>query len=601
MAKGRLFDLVRGYTSSDVDHNGKKFYVKTVTGSSGSTSITRFGRMFTHFCDRATNLVSYTETRIYGCFFTILGLLSLIVNFVKDYLGYYSDGIPLPSLIVSILVAFLGIPFLFSDKPLAIVVQDIPITDFIFFEFFCIRRMHRYNKEKGIHPAIAIVVGILLSALTIVVPVWIIAAILATFVYLFLTFLSPEFSFFSIFLAMPYLSFDDKGIFLAIMVAITLVSYCRKVRLGKRVYFFEQYDVSLAIMLLCILISGIFVKGVESFVSSVVMILLGMGYVLASSLVTNRRLADCLINVIIISSIPVAFIAIGESIQFIYLNGYATFEGATATFEKAHTLAIFLLISSAMSIYFVNTARSKTSKILYFTAFLVTFVAIFFTNSLWAYVAALFGLLAYGILKLRRGWRVLLLFITAAPYAALFMPAQYVDIVINHPLCIQFGLSESMIVWRTAMTMLRNNLFLGIGIGEECFVEEISQYTDATGILSSGNFLLEIACEAGIISLCAFALILLIRLKHRAIYRPYIRTSQVSALSEITTVSVIMLMVYGVFNYIWSDMTMYYLFWCVFGIGSAVLRISKQEFDDRVAYFSDGSAEDSSSIDITIR
>ena len=74
-----------------------------------------------------------------------------------------------------------------------------------------------------------------------------------------------------------------------------------------------------------------------------------------------------------------------------------------------------------------------------------------------------------------------------------------------------------------------------------------------------------------------------------------------SALSEITTVSVIMLMVYGVFNYIWSDMTMYYLFWCVFGIGSAVLRISKQEFDDRVAYFSDGSAEDSSSIDITIR
>ena len=60
-------------------------------------------------------------------------------------------------------------------------------------------------------------------------------------------------------------------------------------------------------------------------------------------------------------------------------------------------------------------------------------------------------------------------------------------------------------------------------------------------------------------------------------------------------------MIYGVFNYVWADMTMYYLFWCVFGLGSAVLRISKQEFDDRVAYFSDGSAEDSSSIDITIR
>ena len=601
MAKGRLIDLVRGYVSSDVDHNGKKFYVNTVTGSSGATSVTRFGRMFTHFCDRATNLISYTETRIYGSFFTILGLLSLVVSFVKDYLGYYESGIPLSSLIVSIVVALLGIPFLFSDKPLAIVVQDIPLTDFIFFEFFCIRRMHRYNKERGIHLAVAIVVGILLSALTIAVPVWIIAAVLGVFVYLFLTFLSPEFSFFSIFLAMPYLSFDSNGIFLAVMVAITLVSYGRKVKLGKRVYFFEQYDFSLAVMLLCILVSGIFVKGVESFVSSVVMILLGMGYVLASSLVTNRRLADCLINVIIISSIPVSFIAIAESAQFIYFNSYAAFEGATATFEKPHILAIFLLISSALSIYFVNAARSKTSKLLYFSTFLVTFVALFFTKSLWAYVAALFGLIAYGILKLRRGWRVLLSFITAVPYAALFLPAEYMDIVINHPLAVQFGISESMIVWRTSIAMLRNNLFLGIGIGEECFVEEISKYTDATGIFSSGNFLLEIACEAGIISLCAFMLILLVRLKHRAIYRPYIRTSQVSALSEITTVSVIMLMVYGVFNYIWADMTMYYLFWCVFGLGSAVLRISKQEFDDRVAYFSDGSAEDSSSIDITIR
>ena len=62
-----------------------------------------------------------------------------------------------------------------------------------------------------------------------------------------------------------------------------------------------------------------------------------------------------------------------------------------------------------------------------------------------------------------------------------------------------------------------------------------------------------------------------------------------------------MLMAYGAFYYIWADMTMYYLFWCVFGLGSASLRVAKQEFDDRFAYFSDGSAEDSSSIDISIR
>ena len=113
--------------------------------------------------------------------------------------------------------------------------------------------------------------------------------------------------------------------------------------------------------------------------------------------------------------------------------------------------------------------------------------------------------------------------------------------------------------------------------------------------------MLEIACEAGIISLIAFILVYLIRVRHRGIYQPYVRNSHVSKVSEYTSVITVMLMAYGAFNYIWADMTMYYLFWCVFGLGSASLRVAKQEFDDRVAYFSDGSAEDASSIDITIR
>ena len=35
--------------------------------------------------------------------------------------------------------------------------------------------------------------------------------------------------------------------------------------------------------------------------------------------------------------------------------------------------------------------------------------------------------------------------------------------------------------------------------------------------------------------------------------------------------------------------------------GSATLRVAKNEFDERAAYFRDGSTEDSSSIDITIK
>ena len=601
MAKKGMLDLLRGYVESDVDHNGKKFYVGTVTGSSTNSSFTRIGKIVGSIGEKLTVLLSYTKSNIYGIFFILFGILSLIISFIKAYVGMYPDGIPIYTIVIGAILTVLGIPFLISEKPLAIAVQDFEPTDFIFFEFFCIRRMHRNEKEKGLHFVFGIIFGVLFAALGAVVPLWTVVAAIGVFVYLFLTFLSPEFSFFSIFLVMPYLSFDSEGIFLAVMVAITMISYARKVALGKRVYFFEQYDLFLGVMLLCILISGIFVKGVDSFVSSVVMILLGMGYVMASSLVTNRRLSECLINAVIISSVPVSLIAITETVVYAYKDGLSGFEGASATFDKPNTLAIFLLISAVFSIYFVNTKRTKSAKTVYLIIFLITFVSLLCTLSVWVFVAALFGLIAFGVLKLRRGWRALIFLLVLLPYGLLFVPDKYIQMAIEHPIVSALGFSAPMSAWDSSIKMLLDNLLMGVGIGEVSFAEEILNYAPYSGFVNSGNFLLEIACEAGIISLAAFLLILVVRLRHRAIYRPYIKNSQVSSLSEITSVAVVMFMIYGVFNYIWSDMTMYYLFWCVFGLGSAALRISKQEFDDRVAYFSDGSAEDSSSIDITIR
>jgi len=461
--------------------------------------------------------------------------------------------------------------------------------------------MHKDESAMGVPMFVGAVLGVCLATIGAIVPLWWVSLGLALVVYLFLTFLSPEFSFFSIFIIMPYLSFDTDGVFLAALVAVTLLSYARKVVLGKRVYYFEQYDIGLFIMLFCILISGIFLKGVDSFVSSVVMILLGMGYVLSSSLVTNRRLADCLINAVIISAIPVSIIAIFEAAFAIAKDGISSFEGASATFDKPYTLAIFLIVALSFSIYFVDVRRKRAAKVLYAVTMVINFVALFFTMSFWAFCALIIGAVAFLVQKMRHGSGLTLLILSILAYGLLFVPSEYINIIANNEVMSALGISDSMYRWRTSIEMLKDNLFLGVGIGEESFLEEIVNYSSNFDYHNSGSFLLEIACEAGIISLIAFLLIYIIRVRHRGIYQPYVKNSRVSKISSYTTVITVMLMAYGAFNYIWADMTMYYLFWCVFGLGSAVLRVAKSEFDDRVAYFSDGSAEDSSSIDISIR
>jgi hypothetical protein len=600
MAKHTFFEMLGGYTNGDNESSGKKFRSQTVTGSANRVSITRIGKYVSRFFDKLTKVISYTQSRTYGTFFCVFGVLSLVIHYIKDYISAYTV-IPLEVVMMGVAFSLLSIPFFISDKPLSVALQNNPITDFIFFEFFCIRRMHKNDSVRGISPIFGVILGVMFAILGAIVPLWTVALGLAVAVYLFLTFLSPEFSFFSIFIIMPYLSFDTNGIFLAALVAVTLISYGRKVLLGKRVYYFEQYDLNLFVMLFCILISGIFLKGMDSFVSSVVMILLGMGYVLASSLVTNRRLADCLINAVIISSIPVSVIAISESIYNIVKDGFASFEGATATFDKPYTLAIFLIVSLSFSAYFVDVRRKKAAKMLYAFTMLINFAALFFTMSFWAFGAMLIGALAFLVQKMRHGAGITLFALSIIVYGLLFVPHEYIAAIASEDIVNSLGLSDSMSRWHTSLLMLKEHIFLGVGIGEESFLTEIANYSANYDYHNSGNFLLEIACEAGIISLAAFILIYVVRVRHRSIYQPYVKNSSVSKISGYTTSITVMLMVYGSFNYIWADMTMYYLFWCVFGLGSASLRVAKGEFDDRVAYFSDGSAEDSSSIDISIR
>ncbi len=585
---------------ASVSKNSRAFTLKTVTGSAHKTHVTRIGKLMSDFFDRMTRLLSYSSTRAYGALFTVFGGLSLIIHFLKAYLGAY-EQMPIYILISSGLFLFFGILFLTVDKPMSTALQSMKITDFILFEFFCIRRMHKSDKEKGVHFSVGIVLGVLLAALSAFVPLYTVILGMGVLVYIFLTFMSPEFSFFSIFVTMPYLTFDADGILLASMVALTLISYARKVYLGKRVYFFERYDIGLFVMLMCILISGIFVKGVESFVSSIVMIILGCGYILASSLVTNRRLADCLINAIIVSAAPISVIAIVESVAEISLVGIENFEGASATFDKPYTLAMFLLISCTFSLYFANQRSSLGARILYAVLLAINLLALFFTMSMWAFAVVLFGIAAFGASMLRHGSGLVTLIIVFLPYALLFLPEQYSAQLMENPVAVSFGFTDSMSGWRTSLAMLRDHLFFGIGIGEDCFADEITAYDPGFSQANSGNFLLELALEAGVISLTAFLIIFIIRIRHRALYRPYIKNTQLSTLTHFTTACTAGLLVYGCFNYIWADMTVYYLFWCVFGLGSATLRVSRQEYDDRVAYFSDARAEDFSSIDVPIK
>lgn len=602
MSRKSVFELLSGYTRLEGGGDGKQFISKSITGSFAGKKTNRSLRTLFFVTARLKELFSYTSTRCYGLFFLSFGLSTLFVHFALDYLGIY-ESVPLSILITGAISAILGVLVVIFDKPLSVFLQDFKVTDFIVYEFFCIKRSYKRNDIRGIPSFVGLILGVALAVIAGVLPFGAVLISAAAIVYIYVAFLSPEFSLFSTFLILPYLSLLDRHeLVLALFVGINVLSFARKVMLGKRVFYIEQYDVCLAVFLIFILISGIFVKGIESFSNSLVMIALALGYPLSGCIIANRRLADCLINALIISSLPVSVMAIVQFVIFVISSPVSQFSGVSATFSSPAVCAVFLILAYVFSLYMLRANPRRGAKLLYSVISLLTLSALVLTYNLFAIAVALAVIPIYLLMRGIRPFIIGAVLLALLPSLFVFIPESVLATASSTEWLAPFELKELFEMWASAKEMLLNNLLTGIGIGADCFTEELAGMTGAAPLFTNGgHFLLEIALEAGVFALIAFAVILLIRIRHTRIYLSYTRNSHLSLLSPFATLALSALLLFGAVNYLWADMSMYFLFWCVFGIGSATLRISRQEHDDRMGYYSDGRSADASSIDVEIQ
>ncbi len=604
MAKKALFDFINGYEEPDSvggrSITGKRFFSRSYSGSMTKEKQRIKSMRLFGILGSLSRLISYTSTKVYGAASLTFGLSTLLLHFVKDYFGAYSAA-PTSSLIIGIAFSLFAVPFLLFDRPISLFLQDFVITDYIFFEFFCIKRTYRSENVPSAPTLLGVIGGGALALLGYFVPVWILAVSIGAAIFVYVAFLSPEFAFLSSQLVLPYLNYIPySNIIFSVLIALCAMSFLRKAVSGKRVVFFEQYDALILLFLLFVLVSGIFVKGVESFAGAVVMLVMAIGYFLSGNIVTNRRLADRVTGAVVISSIPAAFVAFGEIIYYAVKGRalQALRAGISSTFSAPDVFAVFLIVSITFTVALIKQSRGF-ARVFYSTVIIIDCAALLLTGELFAIFALSLGVLAYFALKARAWSAVLLPVLFLIPYFILFLPESVLAALFSI-LPTTLGIIDLLALWRTSFSIFRKNIFIGIGIGGESFEEEMAEH-GIFGISDSNNLFLELGLEAGVFALAVFVILLLVRLRHRAAYYSYVKSSQVSTLAPIISVSIFCLLCLGATDYIWSDASMFYLFWCVFGLGSATLRVAKKEHDDRVLYYEDTRRTYSSAVDVQIR
>ena len=601
MAKNKLLDFLNGYEQPLSEEGeqlpvGKRFYVREISGSATQKTKRRSKSRFYDLLLLLPRLFTYTKASVYGLAALVFGFAVLAVHFLGFYLGVFGD-ISTATLVMGAVFCVFGTGLLFVDRPLPIMLQDSPFFDFIFFEFFCIQRVHRKTGEASIHPALAVFVGLFGAVISCFVPAEWISAAIGCVLFVIIAFGSPEFSYVASLIMLPYLGLFSAARYVFYFVTLlTAVAFLRKVYQGKRVIHFEQYDALITALVVLILISGIFIKGVESFTASAVLVVMSLGYFLTSNVITNRRLADRAMNAVVVSSVPASIIAIISYIVKSLNEGTLVRPAEGSVLNSSSVFATLLIVALCFSIAHAAQTHAVIKKITYYVSALVIASAIFLTGEAFAVLALVLGGLSLVFFKIKGPGALLALsLLFVLPFGIYLLPTEILealfDFIPSSP-----GYSESLTALLASIESFGENFFFGIGIGAESFVQEMQ----GKGILlnNSGNLFLELALEAGVLSLVVFLYLVISRTRHVAKYRIYVKDSVVRRSQPLVSMALFSLLFYGLFSYVWSDTSMFYLFFVVFGIESAMLRLSRRDRDERVLYYALARSNESAAIDV---
>ena len=446
--------------------NEKLFFSKQLTGI-GYVGRRSFKRSPLKAITSFSRSVSYTSTKSFGAFFLSFGLLTLFLHLIRYYFES-QPTVPLSSIIIGAVIAVLSLPLLRSDKPLCILLQEIPITDFIFFEFFSIKRMHKISNDKTIPPVIAFFLGFLPAAVGFILsPVDVFIAIVCV-IFVVVAFVSPEFSLIFTLLILPFIYFlPNSAVVLALLSLLTFISFARKVILGKRVYHFEIYDVFVLAISVLFVLSGI-LNDTVSAKDTFVMVALMFGYFNVSNLIANRRLADCAVHALVFTSVPVSVLAIIEYIVELPstnfpVPSYST-PGISCAFNTPDALAAFLLVCATFALGFSLQKQTRFLHVIpYMAAFLLNAFVLVLVSVPWVYVTAIISIPAILIITSRKIPVDVLLAVVALAHLALLIPPETLDRAFE-----VFGydalVSEKIQAYGESFNRFAEQILLGSGI-----------------------------------------------------------------------------------------------------------------------------------------
>lgn len=548
--------------------------------------------------------------RGYGVLLTSFGLYSIFVYYLRLLVPVMDNPDP-EHIIPMFFVVIFSIPLLFVKRSLSMSVYTGKITNFIFVKLFGFRAEMFDNDfdSKSYRTSMMIFPGLIFGIATLFVgPIDILLVVVAV-IAVCLIMCVPEIGILIAIFMLPFFSvFESPSIVLAIVILVTSMSYIFKLICGKRIFKFELLDVAILTFLGLIYFSGaITIGGAMSYGSALISVFLIFGYFLVVNLMrTEEWIKRCVISFVSSGTI-VAIIGILQYIlglspfDWMDENLFSDISGRTTSlFENPNILAVYLVAILMFVLCFFMLCRRKNVKMLVGFSIFTIITCLILTWSRGAWLAAIIGVLIFAFINSKKTLRYVFLILGILPVAIYLIPNNIVNRFLSIVNLTDSSISYRIYTWKGSLKLIKDYFWGGIGYGTEAFSEAYSNYAymGMETAEHSHNLFLQIIISMGICGVVVFSIILLFFFQKNVEYLKSPSNNSSFVLASAGATSVVSFLIMGIFDYVWYNYRMFFLFWIVLALSIATIRVGKAEI--RKNQIIDRSSDRNYSIEINI-
>ncbi len=573
------------------DRRAKKIFRKTrkfLSGHIEDCFISTRGQRIIKFFSSAP--LSY-----YGNFGLFFGLYIIVVYFIRMIIPDIESA-SIDYLIIGAIILISSLPLLFSKLSISAAllkstIGKLLIKDCLGVSDETLERNAQARKGKG---NLMLFFGLVAGIFTFFIhPLKILLAIFAFVIVMFVA-VAPEIGVLLTVFTVPFLSFmSNPTITLCICVLITAFFYVIKLIRGKRIFKLELVDGTVLLFGIIIYFASVFSAGGEgSRNAALVSCTLIAGYFLLVNLMrTETWIKRCVVALVSSASI-VAAIGVIE-----YFFGTPSSKWLDTTlftdirvrvvsvFENPNVLATFLVLIFPFVLSYIIFSKTKNEKLLSLILIAIFVMATVFTWSRGAWIAMAVCALIFFTIYSKKTLRIFGVLLLAAPAIPILLPDTIIDRLLSILNFSDSSISYRLYTWIGSIRVIKNHWIGGVGFGPEAFQRIYPEYaySGMEAAEHSHSLFLQILLCLGIGGILTFAVLLFLYFQKCSEYIKDPENKESKFYTAAAVSSIIGALIMGIFDYIWFNYRVFFVFWIIIAIGCAFVRVGNNEKERKSA------------------